>query len=1740
MHTRFCLLFFLIQLISSLNLHFPNQLQRFVYNQPTDTIVLASINHIYSLNASDLTILSHIDLSLSKTNDQFCLKTNRTSLPKNLYYFSTISYLNSTNDKVFNQLLLPTSNNSILICSTNNRGSSCELRSSIDLNLLKNASQRTVSSSPFYPSIGLINENNQILYLANTYDSQCDPFYEIPTLTGRHFNNDQFLSILNLKSGQSALQQSTYTLRLLNTRLVKEFFLYYLYAFEYKHFSYFLTIQQSDIHHLHKHRLQTKIIRFCQTSNQPLIQSYMEIPLTCGDHYHYLITAKYSRENRILYGLFRNTTLANLTSTSHAVCAYSIESIQQGFYQTMKRCLVDGKGYRGLGFLSPDTHCVSSKNLNDIHEDFCPDENDSFFQYPIGGHRAIEQIQPLVEFHEKVNLTSMEIMKIEQDFLVFVGDDHGTIRTFQNFNRKELSKQKFPSKIILDLQIIHQYPTNKHAQLLILTDDQIIKQNLSVCEQYSTCDQCANQPLCHWCSEDNRCSSTFECLNENSKKNRLHMCTTIERVQPQRISSDLLNSELQIQLNKQIEAKTDEYMCRFRFPNRRDFYQTNVRFSRDKIQCFPPLLTNMTSPIENLQLSIYHIRTDVVFGSFDFKIINCSKLISCVSCTTYSNLCGWNHSKRTCISQEKPSVLLFNNSSQCPNAYLRESMNYLAYQVDKIFEIHIEQCQPSMNIKSCQLFDHRKRFLLTTNRFELIRSIDEQHFCLLKCSFHWTNSPRFIFHRSMNLHFALEFLDQTTSIIPHTHISLYSCSHLAVNCTSCLQLNPSYGCTWCNNQCMLRNQSMKCLDNHQCSLPIIEQIEPRILPLAGGSLVTIQGKYFDLFQTSIHVADVPCLIIEEESSDTKMMCQSGNAGSTSRAGFVEIKFGPYGPRIQSQQNISYTNPRIHSIEPLIGIQNGGTVLTFIGENFDIGNTHLSIFIGSRLCQLISISMTKLQCKTRTFPHSMLNKQQPIKLIFDRQTELIYRESFAVFPNPNLDSFKHFSSFVSGGHQLNIIGEHFDRIQSVQLEFNQLFFLSTISRNNTHLTFLSPSIQQLNLDKSQTIPLTIYLDNFNQSTTLNYINDPIIYQLEPFYQAYASHLIIQGENLTNLEHGKADVFVHIGCDLCTIVDLRSDRIVCQPPVNRPGKYSATKHLCYKSEHPSIIVSIDNIHSHVGFLIYPKKMIFLGMIIGCLGTLLFFVSLVLLIIYLKIRSTQQKQPQQQIYPKIKSVHYQSINSLLPIRSYVNYLQFCFSSNQLFSDQNLNLIRNQDLVNQFKLIFESDSQFIEQLVEYSIDKNVHEKFLTNLILIQRYNLKHLLKYKHDFIHFQICLLTSYELFRNQTIQNILSQLYSQLKTKITSGPIDAVEQTKSYYSLNSNSLINDCSVRFQTIQLIVSVDFNNKIQPNDFVVHLNCLTCDTISQVKQKLLRQLNFDKQISFDQCQIYLLTNSSYSSSSSTASSSVPLVRKSLLTQLISNQSTKYSTTIINDSYRDSNYLLLNDLDQTNQNTKLNTLQHYGIISDGFELKFILPEYAISQPTSCHYYSLSVFNYLPKSSNNDCHSMDDYTHLLNHTYEEIGNVNLDETYRLFETKLSIQIIVNQLIEYVFTNLLHNEIFLTELIREYHEMTHGFYAHMIPFIIRNLNYLFEISLEKYLIHSLDSLAMIFQIACCEQNENPCCSLCKKMLNNEKYQLNKQNCLIVFGDEIQRVRMFYLNLETSLKTNNFLSEYSSTNTV
>ncbi len=343
--------------------------------------------------------------------------------------------------------------------------------------------------------------------------------------------------------------------------------------------------------------------------------------------------------------------------------------------------------------------------------------------------------------------------------------------------------------------------------------------------------------------------------------------------------------------------------------------------------------------------------------------------------------------------------------------------------------------------------------------------------------------------------------------------------------------------------------------------------------------------------------------------------------------------------------------------------------------------------------------------------------------------------------------------------------------------------------------------------------------------------------------------------------------------------------------------------------------------------------------------------------------EKEPyNDNLITKLQPIDFNPFDSTLltkiPIRSYVNYLQMCYYYHHLdsslippYDTPKANIKR--EIIDQFRLLIDNNDQFIECFYQILL-KSSNKKLLTNLLLTQRYHFKKFLKFHNDFIYFNICLLTAYDGFLTNQITSLLYQLYYQLQYKIYSGPIDAIEQTCSYYSLNNSTILHDQSILFNSIQLIIHVDYFEDL----FSLHISCLTCDTISQVKEKILQQVNLCKKlpsISINQCQLYLLTNiksnnnscsTSSCSSSTTSSSNIPLAKKSLLTQFFSNRKNKYSTTTtttttLNDSYKDSICLLLNDIDNTNEqmnhSKKLNTLQHYGILNDGHEFKIILPK-----------------------------------------------------------------------------------------------------------------------------------------------------------------------------------------------------------
>ncbi len=231
-------------------------------------------------------------------------------------------------------------------------------------------------------------------------------------------------------------------------------------------------------------------------------------------------------------------------------------------------------------------------------------------------------------------------------------------------------------------------------------------------------------------------------------------------------------------------------------------------------------------------LSIYHLNTNLTFGYYNLLFLNCSNFISCSSCTKYSDQCLWNIQTVNCMSYENQKTLFINrkrfliNSDQCPQIYLQQTINRLAYNENKTLTIQMEQCDENLNVDSCQLNDHRKRFLFFSINAKFIKSSNDDHLCLLDCSFQLSDIDNFhqvSFHRPLHLELSIQFTNKTSVIIPRTHISLYHCERMGLNCTSCLQLDPSYGCVWCNNMCMFKNQTdqFTCLNNQECLSPVI-------------------------------------------------------------------------------------------------------------------------------------------------------------------------------------------------------------------------------------------------------------------------------------------------------------------------------------------------------------------------------------------------------------------------------------------------------------------------------------------------------------------------------------------------------------------------------------------------------------------------------------------------------------------------------------------------------------------------------------------------------------------------------------------------------------------------------------------------------------------------------------------------------------------------------------------------------
>lgn len=269
--------------------------------------------------------------------------------------------------------------------------------------------------------------------------------------------------------------------------------------------------------------------------------------------------------------------------------------------------------------------------------------------------------------------------------------------------------------------------------------------------------------------------------------------------------------------------------------------------------------------------------------------------------------------------------------------------------------------------------------------------------------------------------FTLE-LRQDQELIDKVPLTVYKCSVMASDCSSCLALDPKYGCTWCADGCHYGDhcpvRPTKARADMLCNTPVILNFEPSSGPIEGGTRITIVGK--DLgsriqdVQGRVIVGSSKCKVVDYEVS-VKIVCVvEEGVGS----GPVRITIGRTGKRqVESAEHFHFLEPTIRSIQPNFGPLSGGTKLDVHGENLDVG-ANVSVYLDNLLCKLEEKSRSRNMLTCVTSASDKAYSVSSVKLQVDGTTRIL-NTKFEYRADPSITHIDPLVAYESGGRILNV-------------------------------------------------------------------------------------------------------------------------------------------------------------------------------------------------------------------------------------------------------------------------------------------------------------------------------------------------------------------------------------------------------------------------------------------------------------------------------------------------------------------------------------------------------------------------------------------------------------------------------------------------------------------------------------------------------------------------------------------------
>ncbi|XP_060914457.1 plexin-A1-like isoform X2 [Labrus mixtus] len=678
--------------------------------------------------------------------------------------------------------------------------------------------------------------------------------------------------------------------------------------------------------------------------------------------------------------------------------------------------------------------------------------------------------------------------------------------------------------------------------------------------------------------------------------------------------------------------------------------------------------------------------------------------------------------------------------------------------------------------------------------------------------------------------------------------------------------------------------------NSRCTHPKITKLFPETGPRQGGTRVTILGENLGLqfrdIQMGVRLGKVPCVPIEEEYVSAERIVCLLNDATSYRVQEAQVEVcvrdcvNDY--RALSPRPFTFVTPFFTRIVPSQGPISGGTRVTIEGSYLNAGS-YVSVSIGPQPCYFKKRNAGEIVCVT---PAGLAPGSSSVLVDID-DAELRNPEvKFNYTEDPTVLRIEPDWSIASGGTLLTVSGTNLATIREpkIRAKYGQAeSFHNCTVYNNSVMVCLAPSVadSELGFAETGTGPdeIGFYMDNVNAlvvvNETFSYYPDPVFEPLSPsgiLELKPTSPLILKGRNLIPAAPGNSrlNYTVLIGETPC-VLTLSESQLLCEWP-NLTGQHKVT-------------IRAGGFEYSPGTLhIYSDSLLTLPAIIGIGGGggLLLLVIIAVLIAYkrksrdadrtLKRLQLQMDNLESRVALECKEAFAElqtDIHELtqeldgagIPFLDYRTYaMRVLFPGiedhpvlkemevqanvekaltlfGQLLTKKHflLTFIRTLEAQRSFSMrdrgnvaslimtALQGEMEYatgvLKQLLSDLIDRNLESKNHPKLLLRRTESVaEKMLTNWFTFLLYK---------FLKECAGEPLFMLYCAMKQQMEKGPIDAITG-EARYSLSEDKLIRQ-QIDYKTLTLHC-VNPENESAPE---VTVKCLNCDTITQVKEKLL-------------------------------------------------------------------------------------------------------------------------------------------------------------------------------------------------------------------------------------------------------------------------------------------------------------------